>query len=88
MKAENFCFWLQGFFELQDARSITPEQAELIRTHLALVFKHDPAMAHPAPLPVVLPIVEVPIAPPKSADSLRERIDRADRRMADGILYC
>jgi hypothetical protein len=57
MKAENFCFWLQGFFELTDPKQVTPEQAEQIKTHLALVFQHDPAMAHkaPPPIPVLVP---------------------------------
>ena len=51
MKAENFCFWLQGFFELQHGTTdVTPEQVAQIRTHLALVFKHDPTMAHPSPV--------------------------------------
>ena len=48
MKSENFCFWLQGFFELGSGSKLTAEQVAQIKTHLALVFKHDPAMAHPA----------------------------------------
>lgn len=44
MKMENFCYWLQGFFELkQDAHKVgfTPEQAAMIEKHLAMVFVHD-----------------------------------------------
>lgn len=41
MKAENFCFWLQGFFELTDSEMpLTASQAEIIKTHLGLVFRH------------------------------------------------
>ena len=51
MKAENFCFWLQGFFELNKGTTdLTPEQVALIQTHLGLVFQHDPSMAHDQPL--------------------------------------
>lgn len=43
MKAVEFCYWLQGFFELQgeDALDMTPKQVAQIRAHLALVFKHE-----------------------------------------------
>lgn len=46
MKATEFCYWLQGYFEISDAsskagRSLSDEQVELIQKHLALVFAHD-----------------------------------------------
>lgn len=50
MTSRDFCYWLQGFFELTAKYSPTvalnTEQAELVRRHLALVFKHeiDPSM--------------------------------------------
>lgn len=47
MNARDFCFWLQGFFELnQGADELDARQANTIRNHLSLVFKHeiDPAM--------------------------------------------
>ena len=46
MKATEFCYWLQGYFEI-DAESskpgiyLTGEQVELIKRHLSLVFVHD-----------------------------------------------
>lgn len=46
MKSESFCYWLQGFFELQNPTTLTPEQVECIKRHLNMVFVHeiDPAM--------------------------------------------
>jgi hypothetical protein len=46
MTARDFCFWLQGHFELNEGQPVTAEQAKIIRQHLALVFKHeiDPSM--------------------------------------------
>lgn len=49
MTARDFCYWLQGFFELQAAGTegvkldlgIPSAKAEVIRRHLALVFAHD-----------------------------------------------
>ena len=48
MESRDFAFWLQGFFELTNSESLTPEQVRQIKTHLALVFKHDAACAHGA----------------------------------------
>jgi len=54
MTSRDFCYWLQGFFELRQAPEakdeptipLNSQQADLIRRHLALVFKHeiDPSM--------------------------------------------
>ena len=42
MTSRDFCYWLQGFFELNPGVDlITTKQAELIKRHLALVFKHE-----------------------------------------------
>ncbi len=55
MQARDFCFWLQGYFELAAGKDeLTAEQANTIRAHFALVFQHDAGikkaeMAHPAP---------------------------------------
>lgn len=49
MTSRDFCYWLQGFFELADDQGISPTKASLIQKHLALVFKHeiDPSMGGP-----------------------------------------
>ena len=54
MKSRDFCYWLQGYFEIidsdraEDANTIplTPQKVESIKKHLAMVFKHeiDPSM--------------------------------------------
>lgn len=41
MKPNEFCYWLMGLFELAKPAALTPEQTEIIKRHLALVFKHD-----------------------------------------------
>jgi len=42
MNTIDFCFWLQGYFEIRGEDSeITAEQATIIRQHLSLVFKHE-----------------------------------------------
>lgn len=56
MTSRDFCYWLQGFFELTaagrhpDDGALTSVQGDAIRRHLALVFKHeiDPSMGPPA----------------------------------------
>ena len=45
VKSQEFCYWLQGFFELRDGAvgrcDLTIAQVDVIRAHLALVFKHE-----------------------------------------------
>lgn len=46
MTSRDFCFWLQGHFELNEGAYLSGEQVQSIRAHLALVFTHeiDPSM--------------------------------------------
>lgn len=46
MNATEFCYWLQGYFEIaasgeQKEIALTPAQVAIVRNHLALAFKHD-----------------------------------------------
>lgn len=41
MNTVDFCFWLQGFFEISGNTEINAKQAEIIKNHLNLVFKHE-----------------------------------------------
>ena len=51
MTSRDFCYWLQGMFELSDPKSLTKEQTSLIKKHLHMVFEHeiDPSMPNPKP---------------------------------------
>ena len=46
MTSRDFAYWLQGFFEISGATALTEAQGDLVKAHLALVFKHeiDPSM--------------------------------------------
>lgn len=58
MTSRDFCYWLQGYFEIvgeAGRRTFSEAQMKCIKQHLALVFKHeiDPSMggaAHQADL--------------------------------------
>lgn len=41
MNTIDFCYWLQGYFEISGNTEISKEQAEVIKNHLNLVFKHE-----------------------------------------------
>ena len=41
MNTIDFCYWLQGYFEISGKKEISPEQVEIIKNHLNLVFKHE-----------------------------------------------
>jgi hypothetical protein len=51
MTSRDFCYWLQGFFEIREAEGkdvapITPAQIGCIRNHLNMVFKHEIDPSH------------------------------------------
>lgn len=50
MTSRDYCFWLQGWFELNNPTTINAAQTELMKQHLNLVFKHeiDPSMGNQA----------------------------------------
>jgi hypothetical protein len=42
VKSTEFCYWLQGYFELSPPGvALTAEQTDMVRRHLNLVFKHE-----------------------------------------------
>ncbi len=67
MTPKEFCYWLQGFFELKGQLTgpveLTPQQAAMIRDHLQYVFTHLTAEQFAQiqkavqPQPVVSPLV-------------------------------
>ena len=46
MTSRDFCYWLQGFFEVSGAKEVTPEQLTVIKNHLNMVFKHEIDPSH------------------------------------------
>ena len=41
MNTIDFCYWLQGHFELNPDAELSKEQVQVVRDHLNLVFKHE-----------------------------------------------
>lgn len=51
MTSRDFCYWLQGYFEIHNVNmpnnqkelrgGLTNHQVDVVRKHLALVFKHE-----------------------------------------------
>tara|TARA_R110000803_G_scaffold50945_1_gene105555 strand:- start:353 stop:694 length:342 start_codon:yes stop_codon:yes gene_type:complete len=41
MTSRDFCYWLQGPFEVTDLKSLTADQVEIIDKHLTMVFKYE-----------------------------------------------
>lgn len=38
MNERDFCYWLQGYFELNGTRELSAKQVEIVREHLQLVL--------------------------------------------------
>lgn len=48
MKATEFCYWLQGYFELQrEPRAMDAKQVECVQKHLSMVFIHEIDPSYP-----------------------------------------
>lgn len=43
MKSLEFCYWLQGLFELDEPTFLNEKQTEIIQRHLEMVFAYDKA---------------------------------------------
>lgn len=41
MTPQDFCYWLQGYFEVSDSYKLSEEQAKVIKEHLDKVFKKE-----------------------------------------------
>lgn len=41
MIPQNFCYWLQGYFELTNSNNITKDQLKVIKEHLDLVLNNS-----------------------------------------------
>lgn len=48
MKAVEFCYWLQGLFEVAEPTELNAKQTDLIKRHLNMVFIHDIDQRYPA----------------------------------------
>lgn len=48
MKATEFCYWLQGLFEVGEPVELNAKQTDLIKRHLNMVFIHDIDQSYPA----------------------------------------
>jgi len=59
MTPEQFCYWLQGFAELQQTQP-TIAQWESIKEHLATVFKKVTPPILPPPIVPGLPMIPFP----------------------------
>ena len=47
MKSTEFCYWLQGLFELGNPTILDANQTDLIKRHLAMVFLHEIDKTYP-----------------------------------------
>ena len=41
MKSIEFCYWLQGLFELQEIEELNKKQTTQVKKHLEMVFAHE-----------------------------------------------
>lgn len=47
MKSVEFCYWLQGLFEVGEPVELNAKQTDLIKRHLNMVFVHEIDATYP-----------------------------------------
>lgn len=60
MNATDFCYWLQGFFELTGSKKLTPTQVKMIKEHLALTMTK---VTPPLTIPLTTDKLVIPTTP-------------------------
>ena len=74
MTEREFCYWLQGLFEIGGVTSLDEQQTQIVKDHLALVFKKVTPDRKPMDTPKT-PAVPMPGLP---YEMLREPIHPMD----------
>lgn len=84
---EIFAYWLQGFFELTDATTLTPEQVKMIKDHLSLVFEKVTPELNTAEL---ITTVSDKAGPPTDLDweEVAKALREANERVAPSMCTC
>lgn len=41
MNSIDFCYWLQGYFEISGETELNAEKLKIVKNHLNLVFTHE-----------------------------------------------
>jgi hypothetical protein len=83
MTTDNFCYWLQGFFELTDSKDLTPEQVEMIKEHLQLTMTKKTS--------TLLDLSQLGDLPPICNDGVHREGDMGWKWPTDGegpVIYC
>jgi len=80
MTPENFCYWLQGFFEISGSNEITSGQAMMIKRHLDLVFHKSP-ITHPQTIEYYHPPQEGTGSPTFPFDQIKVTCDTESEPM-------
>lgn len=53
MNERDFAYWLQGFLEISETTTLNEKQVQMIKDHLALVFKKEtPSYGGPLVMPI------------------------------------
>ncbi len=65
MKMQEFCYWLQGYFEINAHydQSLNGNQVQMIKNHLKMVFKHDIDPSYPSNQQATLNAMHSPPGP-------------------------
>lgn len=74
MTSRDFAYWFMGFIEISNSKDgLTPDQLEVVKNHLNLVFKHE---------------IDPSFGDDKKQDELNKIHSGATPRPRDPVLRC
>jgi hypothetical protein len=89
MTSREFCYWLQGLFELgKSPEGLSCAQVECVKKHLALVFVHeiDPSYG-PAEHQATLSAIHNNVMTPDQLEELKDRIKKLEERPPQKVVH-
>ena len=70
MNSIDFCYWLQGHFEISGSTELSIEQVAIVKNHLNLVFKHEIDPLRESQTDTPKKELNITHSPPKSGNDL------------------
>ncbi len=86
MTSEQFCFWLQGFYELAEPTELSGYQVDLIKKHLDMVFLHEITPSYGKDAAPLEAVHDAPKPTPSLADLAKQWPAKFEPQVAPSLI--
>lgn len=88
MNTQDFCYWLQGFFELTGEDKLSEQQVKMIKEHLQLVFNKQTTITFDNSRSYTDGVVFQPMSTDKLFYNTKEnKFDKITQSLNDFLVY-